>query len=1011
MAVSETRREQNVVHGKLIALEGDEKMLATQLRLLPPSEKFLVIPSMSENFSYKGVFNPQSYVHAVHSAFKERAERAREFLRTGTSAHSRLVFMNGGSVSARTRCISRICQHMDGDVSTAENVFNEVVKNGALGLMKDVSDHDGQTDREAIDGEVEGVQEVENPRQKLMKAAESLKLGSASKQLGITEDLASPPSQTMGATQSAEKIQVSRQDIFTTEHGDEIQRTVLEVPPRDFLQKRGTFGSQYQDTEYDPFVNVASPGDAAFLLGGPPTPAVVYGEACLVDMASASPTIPHRAKSVDRFYPSNSRFLEPLSSPGPLKHTISAYDLRKKLETSEGMFQSFYDGFTKLPRTTFVKASETTIRKSPISARPLNSSSTSLQGPRIFIDRGTDAREDMDHAGKTADAWEIKPFTPAFPVMEDFILQLFDGQPDEILESVIHTAKDGTYPASPPALEGPDISIYDEDVRSAPPSPFSEECNSPTSPMSATSLQNRSILRPRSHLSEATNKVDPAKEPEFDPYASHDDYPPDIRRRWPHDRQLKHNDDDAPPTPTLTPSPTHSNAEKFSSFSPVNAGNAISVQNSLRQMLSTHFPTQVYSQYFYPVAPEAERLRKPMFRNDDCSVIGNEGRTVDQILALGCEDGVKRELFLQISGQIGKLGSKRDGTNRSGTLDIGYLIAQVMQRTSSGSCPSITSNLSDPKVLAALLIPQIEAYLASNFSTRFLIIHYSLNHLETIFELRKLLGGDLFKISGIVDSLASDPPSMSRPRTPQSSSNPLSNDAVAARNKTRLDPSTKSRLNPATSLKQQASFSGGNLKTEPRATSFSKANFVLPSTATDAEITAFLSEIWKTLMQKSPFYTPERDPEPKPAMPEGLSRPPPTPSASSVFSRDARDARDRDSGYPASTYCGAPSKISRLTGSIGAESQRNYEPPVIPKHNYTSSTTSTKITRTERGRRRVEKGSEDDWNNFYIGDDDSEDDEYDKMILGRAMAMIVPEVRAAEPKRDKKKALKWLGLA
>ena len=59
----------------------------------------------------------------------------------------------------------------------------------------------------------------------------------------------------------------------------------------------------------------------------------------------------------------------------------------------------------------------------------------------------------------------------------------------------------------------------------------------------------------------------------------------------------------------------------------------------------------------------------------------------------------------------------------------------------------------------------------------------------------------------------------------------------------------------------------------------------------------------------------------------------------------------------------------------------------------------------------MEKGSEDDWNNFYIGDDDSEDDEYDKMILGRAMAMIVPEVRAAEPKRDKKKALKWLGLA
>ena len=661
MMVSQTERTQDVVHGKLIALEGDEDMLATQLRLLPPSEKFLVIPSMSEDFSYQGVFNPQSYVHAVHLAFEERAERARTFLKTGTSAHPRLVFMNGGSVSARGRCISRICQHTDGDVSMAENVFNEVVKNGVLGLTKDASNHNGQMDEGATDSEVEGVQEVESPCQKFMKAAESLKLGSTSKKFEIIEDLGSSPSHAMGATQSAEDMPGTRQDNFTTEHLDEIRRTVLEVPVRDILQKRGAFGSQYQDTEYDPFVDIASPGDGAFVSGGPPTPAVVYGEACLVDIASTSPKGPQRAQSVDRFYPSNSRFLEPPLSPGPLKHTTSAYHLRKRPGTSEGRFQSFHDGFMKLPRTTFVKASETTIRKSPTSAGSLNSSSTSLQGPRIFTDRGTDARDAVENPRKTEEAGETKPFTPVFPVLEDFILQLFDGQPDEILESVIRTAKDGTYPAIPPALEGPDLSIYDMDSRSAPSSPFLEEYDSPTSPVSAVSLQHYSILRPPSHLLGSTDMIDDAKEADFDPYASHDDYPPDIKRRWPQDRQSRADNDDAPPTSNLTPPPSHSNAEKFFDFSPVNAGNSINVQNSLRQMLSTHFPAGQYSQHFYPVAAEAERLWKPVFRNDERSSISIEGRTVDQILALGCEDGVKRDFFFQISGQIGKLGSKRDG--------------------------------------------------------------------------------------------------------------------------------------------------------------------------------------------------------------------------------------------------------------------------------------------------------------------------------------------------------------
>jgi hypothetical protein len=484
MAVSETEREeQGVIYGKLIALEGDTEMLATQLQLLPPSQKFLVIPSMPEIFSDKEDFDPRSYVRTVHLAFKDRTERAQAFLRDGTSAHPRLVFMNGGSVSARRRCISRICQDTDGDVGAAEDVFKEIAQDGVAGLMRDMSEQERQTERDAIDGEEEQVdeEEAESPHSKFMKAAESLKRETTSPQTDVTEEgLVSSPAHKLGATQNTEDVPT--QGIFTTQHGGEIVRTILTGPsrPATFMdQKRGTFGSQYEE-EYDPyaFADVASPGDGSLMSGGPPTPIVIYGEACLVDMASASPTKPRRAASFDtgRFYPSNSRFLEPPSSPGSaLKHTTSAYNLRRP-RTSEGM-QARADGFPKLPRTTFLKASETTIKRSPTSAGSLNSSSTSLlvPAPRIFVDPGTDAKDAMGDTSKTGDSpWESEIFTPVFPVVEDFILQLFDGKPDEILESVIRTSKDGSYPA---------IS------QSIPSSPLSEGYDSSTSPLSGSCLR------------------------------------------------------------------------------------------------------------------------------------------------------------------------------------------------------------------------------------------------------------------------------------------------------------------------------------------------------------------------------------------------------------------------------------------------------------------------------------------------------------------------------------------
>ena len=358
-----------------------------------------------------------------------------------------------------------------------------------------------------------------------------------------------------------------------------------------------------------------------------------------------------------------------------------------------------------------------------------------------------------------------------------------------------------------------------------------------------------------------------------------------------------------------------------------------------------------------------------------------------------------------------------------------YLIANVMQNFSSLplTTQSTFNPLSNPTLMATLLVPQLEAYLASNASTRLLILQYSSTHLATVLALRNLLGVDILKVAGILDSLASDLPSiLSSPRTPRSSmSNPLSNEAVSSRlsyhdrrepeksldrpkpseRKVRQRPSIAASM--ADSVRSRSSIVLPKIDTSGSA-SFSKANFLLPSTATDTEITTFLSGIWKSLMEKSIFYTPEPEPEPEPIVIEKIVQAPVVPNLPTPIT--PTDYRSRDAAFPPVSFrpSGHQSKISRLTGSV----KHGYAPSLTTstKHGYTPSIASTVKTKGTAASRREER----EWENFYIAEEDSDDDAYDKMTLGREFARIMPEVRkpvGAGSRRPTKKALKWLGLA
>jgi hypothetical protein len=668
--------------GKLVSLEGDTEAIDTQLRLLPPSQKILILPTLRDVSlsSNKDTFKARTIIRDVHRAFTERTETARTFLRSSTKTQPRLVIANGGSVNARTTCISKIASTVNGDIEEAERIFGEIVKDGLAGLMKqdDVDQENTTTADEDVD-DAKVPEDAEHPTVRAMKAADSLDRE--------TEDLQPDPirsvspglenavdSDAMDSSVAAVTETINgmlKKTLRPSSKGDNIVRTVLTVPSRSrrftVEEKRTTFGPQYSIStpatastlgpvqasedieEKDDDLEFASPG-AESMFSVPATPAV-YAEALLVDVGTPTKAV-RKTQSVDMFYPNSSRLLVPPLAPIPLKHTASDYHLRaSNTPVRNG------DTWQTLPRTTFVKASQTTIRRSPTLSSSIRSNSSSIQTapPCVYVDRGEDA------FSCTVDEPE-EPFVPIFPITEDLIIHLVDDNANALLESVINSYKEGRYPIMSTLAES--SQLPEEEPSSI---PVSHE-------------RDQKALRPESYLTAETDDMGYERRHDYDPYE--DSYPPDIKRQWPPmPRTVRLDSLDSsvgPPTPTLTPPPaplSNGVAEKFIDFSPTNPNNAINVQNSLRQLLSLHVPAgeNAYTQYYYPVAPEADRLWKPVFRNDQSTIIGNNGRNVDQIIALGCEDGVKKDFFFQISGQVEKLGTKRDGLNRSGKLDIRYL--------------------------------------------------------------------------------------------------------------------------------------------------------------------------------------------------------------------------------------------------------------------------------------------------------------------------------------------------
>lgn len=134
---------------------------------------------------------------------------------------------------------------------------------------------------------------------------------------------------------------------------------------------------------------------------------------------------------------------------------------------------------------------------------------------------------------------------------------------------------------------------------------------------------------------------------------------------------------------------------------------------------------------------------------------------------------------------------------------------------------------SDRSLLAALIVPHLEGYLHTHPDVRLLLIEYPAEHLGTILALRKLIGIELMKVVGILNG-DGDGSTLIRPLT----------------TKTAADPRFQNEF-------------GDRVRALMGACSFSKANFLLASSATHAETAAFIAAIRESLISVSDFYIPE----------------------------------------------------------------------------------------------------------------------------------------------------------
>ncbi|KPM39154.1 hypothetical protein AK830_g7420 [Neonectria ditissima] len=989
------------VLGSVVAFEGHAETISTQLRLLPTSPQVLILPSIQSyvfNDDHEECFDARVYTKKTHDALVARNQAAQTFLQGSTPNSKRLVFLNGGALSAQALCIKAIMQHeTHGDYNQAEAIFNHLIKDGVAGIENPARDWRRRNTFEYF-GDHQFNEQLEDPITRAMRAADALDRQTASLQPNNDMDLTAgfrPRSNSLPLYGYADNFgDTAPFFVFGAQIQSEDTESLCDEGVEEAYSKRSSQrasqSSTFAITHYErPPVegfpgftnllphspNISYPrspsciGEAyAALVAQTPlgpevftprsdvfgirsTDNVVYGEASLLDLRlSGRRATLTRVKSLDRIYAATPKYRD-LCIPSDTAKPENESGCDFKQETvpearrhscmvitgakdSRPSRLSYIGG----PRTTVVRSNRAIIKIAPV---PIERKRKPARAS--YVDRGTDAEEVPEHD---------EFLKPVFPFLEDLVLIFKDEVPDIIFDLVVRGLRSGG------------CSITSQ-------SPAASEADEARTPTPST---------PQSQTVEEPDYADDGfHEPDVEviPHSGYtDDYDPFtyVEPTWSQTKpeaakSLKKMPTlkvENPPTPIHVP-PPHPVSEadgKIHEFNITSQQTPVVIQNSLRSVLKDHFPpeTQGYRQFQFPLLPELEGLWRPIFRQSEPDNTHENNRRMDQIFAIGAQRGVKKDYSSAIIGQLEKLGTKASGLSRSGRLDFRYLLANAMQAFTAQPLTNQTHDnpFANPYLLATLIVPHLETYLALHSDVRFLLLEYPQEHLPTMMALQKLVGVDLMKVAQIVDSSSKDLP-FTNLRGTGSINTP--DQGFAGRYRTASPPS------------------GQNYDV-----TVSKANFLLTSTASESEISTFISTVLKVLYEISPFYIPE---SPKRMTPKkDKTRPAPLPGTFSPFPRVTPGPQSPP---------WSPGLIPRM-GS----------PPVSSRAGSVAETVKTsKSTRSRVGRSKSRRNpSTVDCESILSFDlSDSDWDQEDRRIMPTLVKK--PEIR----KGNSRKALKFLGLA
>lgn len=676
-------------NGTIVAFEGDEDIVATQLRLLPTSQNILILPSL-DNYLPQDTdgygFSAEEYVGRIHTALQRRNDLAHEFLSSNLTTNRRLVFLNGGIAGAQAKCVRAIMEHETaGDETGAGQILDRLVSKGAYALAQ-ANLRKKRASRRFHPSEYDDCGPDSDPITRAMRAADALDRQTANLQPSTDLDLtirrhsrsSSLPLYgysdnagdaatflVFGAPAHGEQLPEQpleeaslKTPLFSMVHyGDQKEMPsifgfddLLTAKPSPACSGETYTPRATQDTADNS--DTISPKSEAFSIRTMDT--VVYGRASVLDVRQSMVIKRQsltRVKSLDRLQPLSPKFRD-LCLPESSTHTdtdsrprswMAAVDDKKQTASH---FRS-----TERPRTVLVKSKQPTIKINPVP----ESKKRRQKSKASYVDRGTDADADTR-------ALPESPLQPVFPVVEHLVVYLKDESPDTLLCSALNAFKEGRY-------SGPDH---------AAPAPEADHRNStPTTPKSETQDQayqdNTKIV---DNSPQASSSASYSNDEEYDPfsYANPTFTPPKTTTASAPTVTIIR-----PPTPAQTPPPAPvavapEPSLQVHEFQLTSSQTPVSVQNSVRSILGDHFPPK-QAQFQFPLLQELKGMWQPIFhqrRSEDSSSTAGSTK-LKQILAIGLQKGVKKDYGARVISQLERFGTEPSGSARCSRLDFRYV--------------------------------------------------------------------------------------------------------------------------------------------------------------------------------------------------------------------------------------------------------------------------------------------------------------------------------------------------